>query len=106
MADYHTYMKSKKWKRIRENYWASDRLKKCFICSIERNPHFHLHHLTYDRFGNEELDDLVPVCSPCHTKIHQIEKFHPDKTIKEVTLLVHSQNAGRRENEERKQKST
>lgn len=28
-----------------------------------------VHHLTYDRFGHEEMDDLITLCEACHTLI-------------------------------------
>lgn len=28
-----------------------------------------VHHLTYDRFGREELDDLVLLCRDCHKEV-------------------------------------
>lgn len=30
-----------------------------------------IHHLTYERVGDEDLDDLMPLCSACHEKWHE-----------------------------------
>jgi hypothetical protein len=30
-----------------------------------------VHHLTYERVGYEDLDDLVSVCEDCHETVHQ-----------------------------------
>ena len=32
----------------------------------------HVHHLTYERIGDERLTDLVAICDPCHAKIHRL----------------------------------
>lgn len=29
-------------------------------------PQQAVHHLTYERIGHEDLDDLMAVCNPCH----------------------------------------
>lgn len=29
-----------------------------------------VHHLTYARFGNEHINDLITLCERCHTAIH------------------------------------
>ncbi|MFF8819121.1 HNH endonuclease [Leucobacter sp. NPDC015123] len=31
-----------------------------------------LHHITYDRLGAEEHEDLWPLCRGCHTLIHDL----------------------------------
>jgi DNA-directed RNA polymerase subunit N (RpoN/RPB10) len=31
----------------------------------------HVHHIDYDRVGNESLGDLVVVCGDCHRKLHE-----------------------------------
>lgn len=33
-----------------------------------------VHHKTYERVGNEELDDLEILCESCHGKHHGIEE--------------------------------
>lgn len=64
---YREYLISKKW-------WAYKRAiyflyeEECFICMSKKN--LIVHHKTYDRLYNEDLDDLVLVCGECHSKIH------------------------------------
>lgn len=66
------YFKSPAWHdreaRVlgRDNDW-------CKAC--ERRPATQVHHLTYARFGNEPLFDLVAVCRYCHRRLH------PDRSI-------------------------
>lgn len=68
----HTaYLKSEKWKGLRRR--AIDRADfKCERCGSAVN--LEVHHLTYKRFGHEELDDLVVLCNSCHNQIHQKDK--------------------------------
>ena len=40
---------------------------KCRTCGSEEN--LHAHHVTYDRYGFELLDDLLTLCQPCHSAI-------------------------------------
>ena len=32
----------------------------------------HLHHLTYERLGDEDDDDLVPLCARHHRQLHRV----------------------------------
>ena len=68
--EYETYLKSPKWKIRREQI-----LTKCEgICSVCGDaPATQVHHLTYDRVGEELESDLVGLCKPCHDKIHDKE---------------------------------
>jgi hypothetical protein len=40
----------------------------CEVCS--KNKATDIHHITYERFGNEWLLDLAAVCSSCHVSYH------------------------------------
>jgi len=84
-VNYYEYIMSDAWRRKRKAYWASNLRKDCFVCGCKRQAGFHLHHLTYERLGNERLEDLVPVCEPCHVMIHNNEKKHPNMSLREVT---------------------
>lgn len=66
-ASYDRYMKSTEWKEKRKQ--AIEKAdNKCQLCN---NDHFlHVHHRTYERFGNEETSDLTVLCGYCHAKHH------------------------------------
>lgn len=71
--DYLSYINSGKWrnksKRIRKKRGA------CEHCgSIHR---LQVHHLTYERLGNELPSDLLVLCRDCHLVIHDI----PDDSL-------------------------
>lgn len=70
--DYKRYLASREWAVRREAVrlraaggvpqWAADAL--CERCCS--HPLRATHHLTYERIGREELDDLLGVCNGCH----------------------------------------
>lgn len=64
---YARYIRSAEWDNKRNKRLAEDRWT-CTRCpSHER---LQVHHLTYDRLGHEDLDDLVTLCDACHAKEH------------------------------------
>lgn len=40
---------------------------RCYVCGI--GTALELHHLTYERYGNEALDDCILLCERCHVKV-------------------------------------
>jgi len=59
---------SQEWTDIKENLFKI-RGKKCEECGRKKN--IQVHHLTYVRFGGNELEeDLKILCSKCHTDEH------------------------------------
>lgn len=67
---YPAYLRSTTWKRKRAEYRASGRPMEC-ACGANR---VQLHHLTYERIGDELLDDLQPLCAECHAMAHALER--------------------------------
>lgn len=67
--DYKKYINSTHWKSIRERYRKSALPQYCMSCL---SPRYQLHHLTYERLGNEHPGDLVPLCGECHQRIHWV----------------------------------
>lgn len=68
---YADYLKSKHWAKIKAEY----KRRFAYTCSMCDNKlNLHLHHTTYERVGNELLDDLVYLCQGCHTLIHKVDK--------------------------------
>lgn len=62
------YLKSIKWKLKRNAVLKRDNYK-CQACLTQEATQ--VHHLTYERWRNEPLFDLISVCSECHKKIHK-----------------------------------
>lgn len=65
--DYEDYINSQKWQRQRANRMAIDN-NECKLCFSRTN--LHVHHITYENFGNEPMNELITVCKSCHEKIH------------------------------------
>lgn len=73
---YSEYLNSEKWKAVRTKFFASDQPKECYVCGKPYDYGYHLHHVTYDRVGGEELvTDLVVCCPSHHESIHATQKM-------------------------------
>ena len=66
--DYKLVVKTDCWKLRREAYLQGH--KWCEVCGNSRPEFLEVHHLTYERIGNELDKDLVSVCSMCHSLLH------------------------------------
>lgn len=66
-AWYAQYLASAEWAERRRKV-----LERCmFVCeACVSDMATEVHHLTYDRVGYEELDDLMGVCRACHGYFH------------------------------------
>jgi 5-methylcytosine-specific restriction endonuclease McrA len=87
-ADYERYLESEEWQAKRRQVFA--RCKGVCEGCLRRAAR-QVHHLTYDRVGNELLEDLLGVCRGCH------ETFH-GKTLDAKHLLSLSPKPKRRRN--------
>lgn len=67
---YKDYMRSRKWAQFRQRALAHYG-KKCFACGTFRGP-IQIHHLTYIRFGREQLRDVRPLCQACHREVTRL----------------------------------
>ena len=65
---YEMYIHSSAWKMRAETRLAIDG-HSCQVCGRAAEE---VHHLTYDRFGQEEMEDLVSLCKKCHRKAEEI----------------------------------
>lgn len=69
-------MKSKYREYLNSDEWKSKRLQKlklnpkCEVCGDKSN--INIHHKTYDRIFNENIEDLQTLCRLCHKKAHGI----------------------------------
>lgn len=43
-------------------------------CICGKTDELQLHHLTYERLGDEDLSDLTPLCADCHAMVHVLER--------------------------------
>ena len=77
-ALYAAYMNSKAWQDTRRAWYArwvtlTGSPPVCLVCGRRWSTRSgHLHHLTYQRFGAEEPEDLMPLCNRDHTRLHDL----------------------------------
>ena len=67
VMDYERYLGSARWRKKR----LAIILRADGICERCRKAQVSfVHHLTYERIGNEHLGDLLGVCAKCHEELH------------------------------------
>lgn len=73
-ADYMAYVNSPEWKEKRKLVLKRDGYccRKC-SASYKNGATLQVHHLTYERFKNEDLADLITLCVECHKETHGIK---------------------------------
>lgn len=65
---YTAYINSPAWRAIRARAIFRDGAQ-CRLCGSRQK--LEVHHLTYIRFGGEELPgDLITLCEACHERLH------------------------------------
>ena len=74
---YSSYLGTEEWKLKRNEALKRDE-NLCQVCKI--NEAVEVHHITYENFSNEKLEDLLSVCKDCHIEIHR--KIDVEKRIK------------------------
>lgn len=65
---YDRYIHSAAWRKKADQRMALD-ANTCQVCGREATD---VHHLSYDRFGKEEMGDLVSLCRECHKKAESL----------------------------------
>lgn len=71
-ANYSEYIASPEWADVRARYKRSIRPQDCGLCGTSEK--IEIHHLTYERVGEEELSDLTALCRDCHSMLHTLER--------------------------------
>lgn len=66
LALYGEYLRSPQWAELRRRVFVRDG-GRCQFCGERATQ---VHHLTYKRFQNEKLFDLVSICDACHSDEH------------------------------------
>ncbi len=67
---FSTYYYSPEWENTRQRIFLRDD-HRCQAC---QKPAECVHHLTYDRLGEENDFDLISLCHACHIKVHNIQR--------------------------------
>jgi len=63
---YYTYLKSERWQEIKRA--AREYYSVCQECGSSEN--LQVHHLSYEKLGREEFEDLTLLCEKCHKARH------------------------------------
>ena len=71
-GEYRQYIRSDEWEKKREERLKKDGYK-CQECGTAKN--LEVHHITYERLGNEDINDLITLCKECHENIHRIDIY-------------------------------
>lgn len=69
--NYSSYLETSHWENIR-NLKLKEAEYKCQLCS-KKDVKLHVHHNTYERIGDEDMNDLIVLCEDCHKKFHDID---------------------------------
>lgn len=93
---YDEYLKTPEWIAKRDEVLDRDD-HRCRVCNSEEN--LNVHHRTYVRRGNEDLNDLTTLCQPCH------EYFHERMRQDDMMARTYSAPYDPEERKERKQAS-
>ena len=80
--DKKVYMRSNVWK-VRKLATLIIQNSRCKLCDSPYD--LHLHHLTYERLGNEYQSDLVVLCGQCHQRQH--DHYGYDRTTDYSVLI-------------------
>lgn len=87
--DYLAYLQSPEWQDKRSQRLKIDQYK-CQRCG--RPMDLQVHHLTYDRIGNENVyTDLITLCKYCHEKIEsQKQAYKEQRTADKREKQLHA----------------
>lgn len=92
---YSEYLKTNHWRKVRISRLNltrknGEKRHSCECCGKSKQR-FHTHHVTYERVGNELLDDVVHLCVICHREIHKLldEEISNGADEKEALKTIH-----------------
>lgn len=76
---YQEYLSSRHWESLKQTYRQAKFSCECYACNSKNN--LNLHHKSYDRIGNERLQDLIYLCKSCHGEVHYLLRAYFNKLI-------------------------
>lgn len=68
----YQYLNSPEWKAKRKQVLKAANYS-CQLCKAETD--LHVHHISYKNLFRENPEDLVALCSDCHTYVHSIHGY-------------------------------
>lgn len=84
VTSYNAYLKSRKWKAICVKVKTRDG-HRCRLCNVpEGRAKLEVHHRTYERLGDEDLNDLTTLCETCHRRFHASATLFKDYPFQSI----------------------
>jgi hypothetical protein len=77
---YSDYIRSAKW-RLKRRQAIEAAGGVCQHCGNSRWSGLDVHHVTYDRFGNERPEDLLVLCKVCHKTYDELRQHESLRSI-------------------------
>jgi hypothetical protein len=83
-SEYQTYLASREWALLKEavRTRSNGKCERCRILDQEAT-----HHLTYERIGKENIEDLQAICGACHSFISGKSEFDPIEYSKKLAVI-------------------
>lgn len=82
-SEYRGHMRSATWARIRSQA-DSRSLGLCELCGSAARE---THHIKYPKsFANDSPDNVLRVCSPCHRRLHGMNRLISDRSLEVVSV--------------------
>jgi 5-methylcytosine-specific restriction endonuclease McrA len=72
--DYADYLKSDKWKQVKEDYKNNESIDNCLCCRDQFNHELaaNYHHFKYSKnWSDDTWENLIVVCIGCHNQLHE-----------------------------------
>lgn len=87
--DYGEYIKSPWWTEFKRG-WLTRHERKCSVTG-RRYGLMDFHHITYERLGNENDEDVILVCREVHDMIHRLIKVYGIPLAKAHLALIETE---------------
>jgi hypothetical protein len=89
---YEDYLKSDKWKAVKEDYQRKEQTNHCLVCRavFENDIKPNYHHFRYPKdWNNDSFENLIIVCESCHKFLHdEIEHNSNEISIREYLSIA------------------
>lgn len=84
-SEYHRYLASREW-AVKKEQVKQRSAGTCERCQEARASE--VHHVTYERLGHEDLDDLLHICCACHRFLSAKSDYDPLSHWKQVVTEI------------------
>ena len=91
--DYAAYLKSPKWKQVKEDYKKNESIDNCLCCEsnfLDSDLTINFHHFKYSKdWNNDTWENLIIVCSKCHNHLHSCNYHDSDpRSLRDYILAI------------------